>query len=88
MGSIVPGFLLSFAEIMCEFDRIPLEINGFLTGRRGIAAGGYLIDVSNDAAKFSENKATFLVYDSTCMNCSNSGVCIQKVSFHFSVIFI
>ena len=77
---VLRGYLLSFAEVMCEFDAMPTKTSGYKTGTKGIAVGGLLIDVANSAQNYSKGQSLYVVYDSKCMNCSINGTCARKVN--------
>eukprot|EP00794_Sanderia_malayensis_P012371 gene12371-13641_t len=72
------GYLLSFAEVMCEFSVPPVMVNDYESLKQGRPAAGYSISVSNDGRNFSDNHAIFTAYDSKCMQCNNTGFCTQK----------
>ena len=66
--------VLSLAEIMCSL-LLP-----------SLSHAAYIVDVTNDGSIFSENRIPYVIYDSTCMNCSSNSifstaVCIIKVSY-------
>ena len=73
------GYLLSFAEVMCELDITPTVTEISRPGLKGIAAGGLFIDVANSAQNFSSDQSLYVVYDSKCLNCSINGTCFRKV---------
>ena len=75
------GYLLSFAEVMCEIDTSPTITERNKPEMIGIAVGGYLIDVANSAQNYSSGQSLYVVYDSKCMNCSLNGTCHRKVCF-------
>ena len=72
--------LVSFKEILCNIgshaagtnhhsDRYPHD--------------GYIIEVTNDGGIFSKAHATYLIYDSKCMECDGKNpACKQKVCNH------
>ena len=52
-----------------EVDMLDKVIQGY----------GFRVSISNDGHKFSDEK-TLLIFDSTCMDCSEERGCFQKVS--------
>ena len=70
---------------MCEFDKLPVTIDGDPKYSKGTPAGGYLIEISNNGKNYSQQHALHVAYDSKCMNCSGNtkGICKQKVSSLF-----
>ena len=69
---------------MCEIDTVhlPVKLSGDPSVSRGVAAGGYLVDVANDGVKYSNKQGLYIVYDSKCVEChgGKTGVCSHKVS--------
>ena len=74
------GYLLSFAEVMCELDTTPTVTDLSAPGKTGIAVGGLFIDVTNSGQNYSAGQSLYVVYDSKCLNCSINGTCARKVS--------
>ena len=77
------AFLLSFGEIMCEFDKLPTNVERYGTGEKGIPVAAMYISVANDAKNYSKGQSLHAIYDSKCINCSLNETCYKRVSLWF-----
>ena len=73
------GYLLSFAEIMCEMKTNPVKPSGDPRFGKGIPFAGFMVAVSNDRIHYSKQSHLYRIFDSKCIKCSPNGTCEQKV---------
>ncbi len=73
------GYVLSFAQTLCQLKINPVKITGDPKKSRNTPYAGYLLDVSNDGKTFSTKSPMYLVYDSKCIDCTSNGTCTSKV---------
>ena len=87
LGSIVtnenlllPGKLVSQNEVLCQFEKLPVQLEGDPVKGKGTSYIGYLIEVTNDGVIFSKDNVTYLMYDSKCIECdAKMKMCKVKV---------
>ena len=69
--------LLSLKEIVCDIGSHTVGANQ-PSGRH--PNDGYMIQVTNDGSIFSKAQATYIIYDSKCMQCNGkTSSCNKKV---------
>ena len=63
----------------CQLPESPVTQGYFHEVNGGTPAAGLVLSVSNDGEHKSNQKLTFISYDSACMSCNISSGCLLKV---------
>ena len=76
------GQLLSFREISCFLQKIPVFLDGNPSTSSGKPVGAFYITVSNDGNQISGTEGFVIIYDSKCLECTRNGTrtCNTKVT--------